>query len=177
MKHRTQTGVTLLELMTAIAILGILFSIAVPGFREFTRNSRTTSAQNELVTAFTLARSESLRRGMPVSVCASNETQDACLPADPAGTDWADGWIVFADNTAPAGEIADAADILQTWSGVTGETTVAGTTSFVQFQPNGIVLPTAARTFDVKYTGCNGPKQRRITITAMGSLTSAKVAC
>ena len=45
-----------------------------------------------MVTAFNLARMEAIRRGTPVSVCASAD-QASCSGAN----DWASGWIVFTD--------------------------------------------------------------------------------
>ena len=58
---RRGLGFTLLELMVTIAVLGILLGLTVPTFREFSRNNSVTTAQNDLVTALNVARSEALR--------------------------------------------------------------------------------------------------------------------
>src|SRR5688572_11559184 len=42
-------GFTLLELMAAIAVLGILLGIGVPAFREMLAANRLTSVANEMV--------------------------------------------------------------------------------------------------------------------------------
>jgi len=65
---RYQDGVTLLELMTVIAIVAILATIAVPNFQVQLKNNRVASLNNELVALLTFARSEAVRRSVPVTV-------------------------------------------------------------------------------------------------------------
>lgn len=64
-------GVSLLEMMVAVAVLGIIAAIAAPDFNQLTRRSRLTASSNELVAAMQLGRMEALRRNTRVSVCAS----------------------------------------------------------------------------------------------------------
>jgi len=61
-------GVTLLELIVAIAIVGILASIAVPAFDNQIKNSRLSSNASLVAAAFNLARSEAINRGLDVTV-------------------------------------------------------------------------------------------------------------
>jgi type IV fimbrial biogenesis protein FimT len=87
-------GFTLLELMITIALVAILLGIGAPSFAEFIRNSRITSKSNDLLAAMHLARTESIKRRAPVTVCGSGNS-DAAAPA--CDTNSFDEWIVFVD--------------------------------------------------------------------------------
>lgn len=62
-------GFTLVELMITIAVAAILLAIAIPGFRDLILRNELTTATNDWVAAVNLARSEAVRRGVPVVVC------------------------------------------------------------------------------------------------------------
>ncbi len=47
-RSRQQKGMTLLELMIAVAIIGILASVAIPSFRNYQYNARTAEAKANL---------------------------------------------------------------------------------------------------------------------------------
>lgn len=173
MKNR-QAGVTLIELMTALGILGILAAIAVPSFREYTRNARVQAASNDLFTSLSLARSESLRRGQPVAVCSSIDGE-TCADSD----NWATGFILFNDNGAIAGEIDGDEEVLQAWPAYPAEVVMvadAGITS-IRYMPTGMIDAAGTETFSVSTTGCSGEKAREISVTVVGSPSSKKVAC
>ncbi len=87
---KNQLGFTLLELIVTITIAGILFGIAVPSFNEAIKNNRNTTLANDFVTSLNIARSEAVKRGQRVSICASADGVTCAA----AGT-WAQGWIVF----------------------------------------------------------------------------------
>ncbi len=65
--YKTQ-GFTLIELVATIAIAGILMAMTIPSFNSTITSSRITSYANDFVSALNLARSEAVRRGIPVSV-------------------------------------------------------------------------------------------------------------
>src|SRR5687768_13479579 len=88
-------GFSLIELMFAITLFGILLGFAIPAFRDTVRNNQIVAQNNEFVTALNYARSESLRRVGPVTLCASADGA-TCSGA----TNWSTGWIVFADPNA-----------------------------------------------------------------------------
>jgi type IV fimbrial biogenesis protein FimT len=93
MTPERQTGVTLIELLVTISIAAILLAIAVPGFQDFFRRNRVDSAASDLMAALNLARSEAIRRGVPVSLCKSGNGT-TCVQG---GNNWEQGWIVFAN--------------------------------------------------------------------------------
>lgn len=65
---QSSRGFTLIELMITVAILAILLGIGVPSFVDFIRNNRASTQANELATALNLARSEAVKRGLPVTL-------------------------------------------------------------------------------------------------------------
>jgi type IV fimbrial biogenesis protein FimT len=97
MKNNEQTGFTLYELLITVLIVGVILAMGIPNLRQFTQNSRMTSAANDLNSAFHLARSEASRAKATITICASDNSMDA--DANCGGT-WDQGYIVFVD--APA---------------------------------------------------------------------------
>ncbi len=97
--RQAQRGVTLIELMIVVSIAALLLMISAPSFNESIRRNRIQSQLGDMASTVSYARSEAVVRGVPVSICASNNG------ANCAGGSWEDGWIVFADdgNGATAG--------------------------------------------------------------------------
>ena len=93
-----QPGFTLIEMMLAISVLAVLLAVGVPNFRDFVRNSRMTSAANDVLSDFNLARSEAVKRRVPVTLCKS-QNGSAC---DTDNTDPFESWIIFVDDANPA---------------------------------------------------------------------------
>jgi len=93
---RTQLGVTLIELMITLTIFSIIGALAMPSFRQIILNQATTSRANEFLTDLSYARSEALKRGMPVEVCPPNAGQTGCA----CGGNWAAGRLVGVVNPA-----------------------------------------------------------------------------
>jgi type IV fimbrial biogenesis protein FimT len=85
-------GLTLIELLMALAVAGILLAIAGPSFREALQANRLTSAANELTAAVQLARAEAIRNNRRVTLCRSTDGS-AC---DGTSSTWP-GWILFVD--------------------------------------------------------------------------------
>lgn len=102
-------------MLTTIAILGILASLALPAFAEMIRNSRRTVTVNELSASLMLARSESLRSGQPVVICGVDDANGNRVldPAERtcAGLDWREGWMVAMWNDADNDGVLDGGEL------------------------------------------------------------------
>jgi len=94
MTSRYQRGFTLYELLITMLVVGIVLTIGIPSFGDFTRNSRITGTANDLHSSFQLARSEAARSTSPVTICASANPLGAAL-CD--GVTFDQGWIIFVD--------------------------------------------------------------------------------
>jgi len=94
MSKANQSGFTIYELLITMLVIGIILSIGVPSFSEFTQNSRISGTANDLHSSFQLARSEAARSKANITICASNNSMDV---AAACGGAFDDGWIIFAD--------------------------------------------------------------------------------
>jgi prepilin-type N-terminal cleavage/methylation domain-containing protein len=98
-----QSGLTLIELMIALAVAVVLLAVGVPALQSLGANNRVTSATNGLVAALRLARGEAVNRATSVSVCAlaSRFTAGAAGACASSGApDWSNGFRVFTDDDA-----------------------------------------------------------------------------
>lgn len=99
-----EQGFSLIELLVVLAILSILLAVSLPNFQNMIENNRTNSQAKLFLTTLNLARSEAIKRGGNVAVCASNDGTDCDADA------WADGWIVFFDTNGDADGTAGSVD-------------------------------------------------------------------
>ena len=153
-----QRGVTLLELMVAVAIVGITLSLALPSFNDLIERNRVVSTVNEMVGAMNLARSEAIRTNRTATFCASLD-QATC------GGTWSDGWIAIADLDGDA-----VMDVLRTGT-VSDKDEVTAAATQIDFNQRGLkTVPVGAATIAVQPAGCavGKPHRRVVSVTATG---------
>lgn len=170
-RYVLQRGLTLIELMFAVAVLAILLGIGAPSFVDMVRANRTTTLTNDLVVAMATARSEAMKRGGPVSVCATTNGT-AC-----GGSDYGRGTMIFTDETGVAGQLDSTDQLIQVLEGAPADYAAAGSTAFIRFFPNGRTEPAGDKVLDIERTGCSGNKARVLTVTAVGRVTTRVGAC
>lgn len=74
MRQLNNRGFTLIEMMTCVAILGVLVTVAIPSTQNFIGNSKLRDSAGTLVSSATIARAEALRRNCSVSMTVSGRT-------------------------------------------------------------------------------------------------------
>lgn len=94
--NREAQGFTLVELVVAITVAAILTAVAIPSYNKFVLDAQRTAVVNDLLTSFQVARSEAVRRGREIGMCASADGTSCS-----SDNDWARGWMVFV-NLNPA---------------------------------------------------------------------------
>lgn len=165
-------GMTLLELLVTLSVSAILITVAAPSFQDMVRRTRVASETNEVLVALTLARSEALKRGARVSVCASADPE-AATPSCSDSTDWSSGWIVFVD-TATDESLMAIDEVLRVWPGLQGSS-LAGDAASARFDSIGGSL----QSLELKLTpdGCTKTEARKITVNPVGRATIVECAC
>jgi prepilin-type N-terminal cleavage/methylation domain-containing protein len=88
---RRAFGFTLVEAMVVVAVLAIIAAMAMPSFSSFVGKSGSLGIESDFVNAMSFARSEAMRRGVPVAVTAA---------ASAAGNAFGQGWTVWVDSNA-----------------------------------------------------------------------------
>ena len=91
------SGFTLIELMITVVIIGITLGLGVPMLGTVMTNNELTSRSNNLVAAIHFARSESIKRGERVVLCASTTAMDV-IPTCSVTNNWLPGYIIFYDD-------------------------------------------------------------------------------
>jgi len=167
-----QAGFTLMELLLAIAVLAILTTLALPAFTQFIANNRLAAEANELVASFQYARSEAVKRGLPVQICSSADGT-AC------GGDWNQGWIAMVD---PGGT----EEVIRVWTASDDAFEFTPDNGTVQFAPAGCLdtnddgncdADDDAVNFELQLPGCTTDNARRVTLERTGRVASERVNC
>jgi type IV fimbrial biogenesis protein FimT len=128
-KTKMSAGFTLLELMLVIGIAGLILTLGIPSFMDSVKSNRLTTRTNELVTALNFARSESIKRGLRITVCKST-TGSSCLTT---GSNWTAGWIVFTDQNNNAAYDSASETLLRVQANLASNITMNATTNIANY--------------------------------------------
>jgi type IV fimbrial biogenesis protein FimT len=120
--NRRDSGFTMMELVMTMAIVVILGTIAIPGFKFVTSSNRVATEVNGLLGDIQFARSQAVKEGLSVTICTST-SGTGCT-----STDWELGWIVFLDSNG--NQAVDAGEVV-----VRTQPAFAGTDTFVATPP------------------------------------------
>ncbi|MGH8751671.1 MAG: GspH/FimT family pseudopilin [Burkholderiales bacterium] len=177
-----QTGFTLVELMVAVAVLGVVTVFALPNFTATIKNNRFSTQASDLLSDLAFARSQAATLGLHVSICTSPDTTVpvAALACATAGTDWKTGRLIYVDvdasGTYNAGDtLLRVRDALSGGNTLTATGVWAGGTYRIQYRPSGIPISNIGN-LDI----CDnrpGATGRRIALSATGRASSVNLIC
>lgn len=162
---KNSRGYTLLELLTALSVLSILLSLALPTFTSIIRRMQSETVIHSLANAYQLARSAAINRRQPVVFCAQTDKQTC-------GSDWTRGALVFVDLNSNRIREADEsllADIAPPPSGSQLKMKAALNKQYLRFMNNGMLENTAG---SLVYCPPNGSARdaRNIIFNRVGRL-------
>lgn len=92
LSKRHDAGYTMTELAMVMTIMGILAGIGLPSFRYVTTSNRVSSEINGLLGDMQFARSQAIKQGQTVTICASSDGASCS-----GSNSWDQGWIVCLD--------------------------------------------------------------------------------
>ena len=168
---KRQRGVTLLELLIGMTLLGIVLGLGVPGFTEMNRHRQLVNHGNSVVGGIHFARSEAMRLGRPVSICGSSDGA-SCSAAG-----WADGWIVFTDNGV-LGNAPDVNQVLRSTPAI-GNLTSAGQVH-IRFTGAGLrdtVGGAGDQVISLRRVDCGAGRARSLAVSSAGRVTLSEADC
>lgn len=158
-------GLTLIELIVAIAVMAILLTLGVPSIQETIKNNRVAAQNNELVAMLSFTKSEAVRR---------NATVTAEFTADMDG--WS-GRVLDPDGDGAEPCVSEGA--LRCTENT--KVQLSGDPLTLSFNNRGYLELAGAwepRTLFLEHEGCNGQRQhRQITILPTGQISSTAVPC
>lgn len=72
---RIARGFSVLEVVIVVAIIGILLSLGVPSFYNYTQNLQIRAAAEAITAGMAIAKNEAIRRNVPVQIALDNTNQ------------------------------------------------------------------------------------------------------
>jgi len=151
---RFHSGLTLIELVIAIAVAGLLVALAAPSFSNLQARRAADAAIAALTSDLALARSEAIKRGNSVTVCSSADGNN-CLGV----TEWRQGWIVYHNAIIPGNPARAASEVLRAQGLVSGIDSMQATRQAMTFRQNGVGSGIAG---NVRVTPLADPAQVRL---------------
>jgi type IV fimbrial biogenesis protein FimT len=165
------TGVTLIELMVTLTVLGVLTAVALPSFSDAFLSNRLASFSNSFVASAQLARSEAIKRNASVKMCRSS-TGTSCATSG----GWQQGWIIFADTGAGANSANDTVDSDETrvhyQQAISTDYSFTGSSYSISFQASGLIASQISLIL-CRSSPAPGSQERAVVVSTSGRVSVA----
>ncbi len=151
--RRQQRGITLLELLVTVAVLGVLTALAAPSFVDVIKSQKIKNMGTDIQLALVKARSEAVKRNRDVTL------------SPVTASDWTSGWTIpDPDNSGSNIEVKGS---------VTG-LTITGPASVV-YQSSGRISGSTAPSFDI--SASNSTTHQCVSVDLSGRPYVKAAAC
>ncbi len=152
-------GVSLIELLVAVTVMGILATTALPAYTTWIQNSRIRTAAEAILNGLQLARAEAVRRNAPVQFALASATST--------------GWTITVPSSGVTVQIRSAGEGSSNVTNINARNPAGTAATSVTFNGFGRVPNTADMSqinIDVPTTVLSAAASRdlRITISASG---------
>lgn len=143
-----QEGFSLIELMVAIALVGLLLTLGLPSLSAWLQSNQIRNAAESVQTGLQLAKSEAVRRNTAVQFALTSLVATAA-------PDWS---VSCVNPTATCPGVSQAETEIQGYTAKEGAAAaqVASTQAVIGFSGVGRVTPVPAGTITINFTNRNG---------------------
>lgn len=164
----SQRGVTMVEVLATMAISAVVLGLAAPNLTDAMRTNRARTASQQLIGLLNDARSEAVKRNIPVLVCPSNDGA-TCL-STPTAASWIGLTIACYDADANGGcdtSTLTAPNPIRVRSQVDPMVQLSGPAAVVRF--NGLGATASTVSFSLS-TGAQASQSSTITVATTGAV-------
>ena len=168
--HFYSHGLTLVELIMAIAVFAILIAAGAPMLSNMTAGSQIETQANSLRDFMSFARIESITRRSYISICPRKAGTRQCVDGGLA-EDWRNGWILYRDSLSSGGAniLLPDSQIIRMQDELRDDVilTITGAPDLVRFSPRGQSSP-LNMTFTFCVAGDSSERYAREVIISNG---------
>lgn len=183
-------GFTLIELLIVLAIIGTLFTVALPGMRGYVSNTASNSLSNKILVEIMFARNHAISNTVIVKMIPTgvNNTGISTFTPNSSGVNWAEGWTVFVD-TNDNDAVDPGETILRQHLGFGPDAHISSgpadelldSTRPIGFNAQGLAYGRGANTgrgvLTIATFGCAGLNARTIRINQIGQIIGNDIQC
>lgn len=164
---KKSTAFTIVEIMTVIVIIAVLIATGIPAMESLLRNTQSITTASRLASSLRLAKSEAIKRGLPVTVCPISASFNPNVPFSENTEEWPCedittwvAWKVFVDPNFNATEDFSNGEtpIIEYVSNHDGAPVTSSISGYITFDPMGFanIDPLTTRvgwTWNATYSG------------------------